>query len=187
MDLKEKTVVVIAGLPLSGKSSLGRALAAKTGLPFIDIDEGPASCAPPQEPNPMASDDARTREQKRMRVAYTVLHAAIEANLEQGFSVIVAATYSRHGSQDFLKAAVDRQGGILKIILCRYDDTPEEIERRIAHRIVSDTVGGCRSVAHYCEDRSRYAGIKLPHTIAMMNGEDGPQKTVELALAYINS
>lgn len=61
--MKPKTVIVIAGLPTTGKSSLGRALAEKTGLHFIDIDEGPAGCVLPQESNPLRSDEARAREQ----------------------------------------------------------------------------------------------------------------------------
>jgi len=185
--LKPKTVIVIAGLPTSGKTTLGNALTEKTGLHFIDIDEGPASCAPPQEPDPYRSDEARTRERGRMTVAYTILHAAVEANLAQGFSIIIAATYSRHTNQDFLQAAIERGGGDLKVIWCQYNDTEEEIERRVADRLAHGAVGGCRSVSHYQDDKSRYEGIELPHIVVRMeNGEKGTNKAVEQALKYIN-
>ena len=181
-------VIAIAGLPTTGKTTLGKALAQATGLHFVDIDEGPASCAPPQEENPLRSDEARARERARMTVAYDTLHAAVEANLVQGFSLIIAATYSRHSSQDFLQAAVARRGGVLKIIWCQYHDTPEEIERRVADRLAHGAVGGCRSTSHYLDDKGRYEGIKLPHTVVLMDGgEEGTQKAVGQALAYIHS
>lgn len=184
--MKPKTAVVVAGLPLSGKTSLCVALAEKIGFHFIDIDEGPAHCVYPQESDPLRSDEARARERARMKVAYTVLHAAIEANLAEGFSVIASATYSRHISQDFLQAAVQQSGGTLKIILCQFDDALEEIERRIADRIARNVVGGCRSVSHYIEDKARYAGIKFPHLVVMMGGgEAGLRRAVAEALAYI--
>ncbi len=185
--LKPKTVIVIAGLPTTGKSSLGRAIAKATDLHFVDIDEGPVSCTPPQESNPYRSDESRAREQARMTVAYTVLHTAVEANLTQDFSIIISATYSRHSNQDFLSAAVDRGGGKLKIVWCQYNDTPEEIERRIKDRLARGAIGGCRSVEHYLDDKAKYAGIKLPHIVVMMEGgEEGLKRTVEQVLLHIN-
>lgn len=185
--MKTKTVVVIAGLPISGKSSLGRALAEKTGLHFIDIDAGPASCVFSQEQNPLRSDEARARERARMTVAYTVLHAAVEAHLSQGFSIIISATYSRHTNQELLQSAVERGNGIMKVIWCQYHDTPTEIERRVADRLARGTVGGCRSVSHYLDDKSRYMGIKLPHIVVMMDcGQEGLNKAVQQAISYID-
>lgn len=123
---------------------------------------------------------------KRMTVAYTVLHAAIEANLMQGFSVIVSATYSRHSNQDFLFSAVNRGDGNLKIILCQYNDTIEEIKRRIQDRLTHGALGGCRSVKHYLDDKDRYAGIKLLHIVVMMeNGKEGLNKTIRQAISHI--
>jgi len=184
--LKPKTVVVVAGLPTSGKSTLARALAEKTGFHFIDIDAGPASCACSQEQNPFRSDEARARERARMTVAYTVLHAAVEANLRQGFSVIIAATYSRHTNQDFLQSAVERGGGTMKVIWCQYNDTPEEIGRRIKDRLTRGSVGGCKSLSDYLDDKARYMGIKFPH-IVIMNNESELDKAVQQALSYIGT
>jgi len=178
---------VIAGLPTTGKSSLGRALAHETGLHFVDIDEGPASCAPPQESNHLRSDDARARERARMTVAYTVIHAAVEANLAQDFSLIISATYSRHANQDLLQEAVERGNGNLKVIWCQYHDTHEEIERRVADRLTRNSVGGCRSASHYLDDKSRYMGIKIPHIVVMMEGgEKGLTEAVQRSILYIN-
>lgn len=185
--MRPKTIIAIVGLPTTGKSSLGRELAVATGIRFIDIDEGPASCTLLQEPDPYRSDETRARERARMTVAYIVLHAAVEANLAEDFSVIVSATYSRHRNQDFLKAAVERGGGTLKIIWCQYRDTPEEIERRINDRVARGVTGGCRSVSHYFDDKKRYEGIALPHiVVAMEGGDEGLTCALSQALTYIN-
>lgn len=186
--MKKKTVIVITGLPTSGKSSLGRALAKKTGLHFVDIDEGPAHCVRPQEPDSQASEESRAREGQRMTVAYTVLHAAVEANLHQGNSLIICATYSRHANQDFLEAAVRRGGGTTCYVLCTYNDTPEEVGRRITERVTTGATGGCRSVEHYFTDKGRYMGIKFPHLTVMMDeGETGIEKAVLEILRLMES
>ncbi len=183
---KSPLVIAVAGLPTSGKSTLARELGKILGIHVLDIDEGPAHCAPAQEPDPYRSPEAKAREGRRMIVAYTVLHTAITANLLQGFPVIVTATYSRHTAQDFLVDAVKQGGGNLKVVWCQYDDTPEEVERRIADRVERGATGGCRSVSHYLDDKARYAGIKLPHTVAMMNGgETGVVQAASQALEFI--
>lgn len=75
--MKESTVIAVVGLPMTGKSTLGHALEKETGWHFIDIDEGPARCAPPQEIEPYRSDEVRARDRARMTVAYATLHAAL--------------------------------------------------------------------------------------------------------------
>lgn len=122
-----------------------------------------------------------------MTIAHTIIHTAVEANLAQGYSLIVSATYSRHSSQDFLSAAVKKNDGNLKVIWCQYSDTPEEIGRRIQDRLERSTVGGVRSVEHYLYDKGRYAGVKLPHIVVMMEGgEEGLNKALAEALKYID-
>lgn len=149
--MKAKTVVVITGLPTSGKTSLGRALAQATGVHFIDIDEGPSLCVFPQVPDPTVSEEAIALDKARMKIAYTTLNAAVTANLAAGFSVIISATYSRHESQDIIQSVIEENGGIMKVILCQYNDTPEEAGRRIADRVAGHKPGGCRTFAHYLE------------------------------------
>ncbi|MDO8582384.1 MAG: AAA family ATPase [bacterium] len=185
MKLTGRTVIAVTGLPTSGKTELMKALAAALGVHYVDIDDGPAKCGPLQEMDPHATEESLAREGRRMRVAYTVLHAAVEGNLGQNFPLVICATYSKHGSQDFLKKAVESQGGILKVVLCEYDDTLEEVTRRIEKRINTGTTGGCRSVAHYYTDKGKWEGIKLPHLVVQMNGEGGVQNAVAKVLEYL--
>lgn len=186
--MKAKTIVVIAGLPTSGKTSLGQTLAQATSVHFIDIDEGPSLCVFPQVLDPATSEDAIALDKARMRVAYSTLHAAVAANLAEGFSVIISATYSRHENQDIIQSVIEENGGIMKVILCQYNDTPEEAGRRIADRVASHKPGGCRTFAHYLEVKNRYMGIKLPHLTVMMDGgQAGMDKATQQALSYINN
>lgn len=161
--VNNKTVIAIMGLPLTGKTTFGRALSQLIGIHYIDIDDGPVRCAPPQEENPYRDDAARMRERKRMIIAYTVKNAAITANLEAELSLIVLATYSRKSAQEFLVQAVQEGGGELKIVWCYFNDTPEEISRRVNDRLARNERGGCRSVQHYLDDKARYEGTELPH------------------------
>ncbi len=182
--MQEKTAVVVIGLPLSGKTTLCRRLAEQLSVHFIDIDDGPARCGPKQEENPYRSEESKTREQKRMRVAYTILHAAVAANLEAGFSFIASATYSRRSAQEFLVKAVEQGGGKLKVIWCVFEDTPEEIKRRVDDRIARSETGGCRSVEHYLDDKARYAGTELPHL--KIDPSKDPEQALLKVLAYIS-
>lgn len=185
MRLTGRTVVAVTGLPTSGKTELIKGLAAALGVHYVDIDDGPARCGPPQEMDPHANEESLKREGRRMRVAYTVLHAAVEGNLGQDFPLVICATYSKKGSQDFLQKAVESQGGTLKVVLCEYNDTLEEVTRRIEKRVNTGATGGCRSVAHYYANKKLWEGIKLPHLVVQMNGEDGVKNAVAEVIQYL--
>lgn len=184
--MKTRTVVALVGLPLSGKTTLGKALGEAIGVHYVDIDQGPAVCAPPQESEPNRSEEALARERARMEVCYDVMLATVEANLRWGFSVIVSATFSNVANQERLKAIVEEGGGILKMIWCQFDDTAEEIERRIQERRSRGLGGGVRSAAHYQEVKGRFAGVQLPHlSVRVEGGQEGLHKALESALSYI--
>lgn len=183
--MEPKTVIVLLGLPGSGKGVLGRILAGLTNLRFIDIDDGPAKCAPPPESDPWRSEETRVYERARMGTAYEILHTAIRAFLEQNLSVIVAAPYSGHYARERLLAAVEKGGGNLKIIQCQYDDTPDEILRRVVRR--QGYLGTCKSVSRYRELKASFLDVHLPHLVVMMEGgEEGIRKAVAQAVAYID-
>ncbi|MDO8557226.1 MAG: AAA family ATPase [Candidatus Jorgensenbacteria bacterium] len=182
--MEEKIVIAIMGIVLSGKTTLGKELSQRTGIHHIDIDDGPARCAPSQEPEPYSSDEKRDRERRRMAVAYSVLHEAITANVTAGFPIIVSAAYSSRKSQEYLCRAVEQNGGKLKLIWCTFEDTDEEINRRIRERLANGDPGGCRSVEHYLDDKSRYEGTDIPHLKVSMMSEN-VNGAAKAALAYI--
>lgn len=171
------------GLALSGKTTLGKELARRTGTHHVDVDDDCARCAPPQQKDPHLSKEGQDRERKRMRVAYTLLHEAVKANLQAGWPVIVSAMYSTKASQEFLRRAIEENGGKLKLIWCVFDDTEEEITRRIEKRISQNEAGGVHSVSHYLEGKARHEGTDLPHL--KVNTSQDLGVVVETALAYI--
>lgn len=185
MDTTRPTVTVIVGLPTTGKTTLGQALAKTSNLLLIDIDDGPALCTKPH-PHPVESEEDFDRLRQVMRVRYRVLLSAIEANLCEGISHIAIATFSRHENQDRLRAAVRRSGGMLRVVWCQYDDTDEEVERRINERVQSGATGGVRSVKHYRNNREHYEGIKLPHLVVRMDHGVDLETVVEQVRDYID-
>jgi predicted kinase len=150
------TVVAIRGLPLSGKSTLARALGSRLRWHVIDVDDmrHVGAGKPNRDEVANSHEDMATkrREGEDMRIAYTLLHEAIRVNIDLGRSLIVAAAYSRKASQQFLLDAMkDHPCVRLKGICCSFDDTREEINRRLG--AADRGRGGCRTVEHYLIDK----------------------------------
>ena len=184
------TCIAIAGIPTSGKTTLGRVLSATTGIRFIDSNEF-ARFAPLADPATFQTDEGRERERARMRIIYSLTHAVAEAYLEADMRIIAAATYSKEASQQRLAKIVERAGGILKILWCQYDMKDEaEVARRLADRATrNDLVAGEVAItAEYLREQiGRTDGIKLPHIVVCMEGGDeGTRAAVEAAIKYIN-
>ncbi len=152
------TVVALRGLPLSGKTTLGKALARELGWTYIDVNsmrEIATTQGRPDEVNPWDNGDTARRESEDMRIAYTLMHEAVRVNLELGRSVIISATYSRQTAQKFLLDIVKAHPGAhLKSIRLKFNDTDEEILRRIAARGLHE--GFCATLEHYLDAKKRY-------------------------------
>lgn len=76
-------------------------------------------------------------------------------------------------------------GGSLKVIWCTFDDTPEEISRRVEDRLSRGAVGGCRSVDHYLADKARYEGTDVRHLVVNTSGDS--DRAVQDVLRYLDS
>jgi len=184
--LKERTVIAIMGLPLSGKTTLGKKLSEKLGLHFIDIDDGPANCAPPRNSSPYSSEEKRNYERNRMVICYRVLHEAVAANLSAGNSFLISATYARQRSQKFLINAVRKSGGNLKLVWCHFDDQAREISKRIEDRKDRGKIGGCRSLSHYLDDKERFEGTNLSHIQVRLDSLEDLEESIAKISDYIN-
>ena len=62
------TCIAIAGIPTSGKTTMGNALSKASGIHFVDSNFGPGACAPPPDPASFQTDEGRIREKTRMRI-----------------------------------------------------------------------------------------------------------------------
>jgi predicted kinase len=85
-ELGHQTVVIVAGPPGAGKSTIAQRIARALGAAWIDIDATVSPIVPLLGPHP--------REVVRAAI-YESLVAAAEASLEAGVHVVVAAPFTR--------------------------------------------------------------------------------------------
>lgn len=184
------TVVALRGLPLSGKTSLGRALAKELGWHFIDVDYcrriGAGDPERDKDLNPYAaSEERKSKEGEDMRIAYTMMHDAVRLNINLGRSVICAATYSRRTAQKFLLDIVRvHPGARLKGIRCVFNDIEEEVRRRIAS-VDRDREGGCKTVEHYLIDKNVRHDYTDLWGVLEVNTSEAVESCVAQALDFI--
>ncbi len=159
------TLVIIAGLPLAGKTTLGDALQDRLGIKYVDIDrlreQVTGLLTKEQNDELWKKPDASKIQEQNMRIAYQAMHeGAVNAMLGAGRSIIISATYSRKGSQEFLAGLTRKHGAKVKIVLCTIKNpTPEELERRMAREAGRKFVSGCNSWADYQDISARYQSV----------------------------
>lgn len=156
------TLVVIAGPPLSGKTTLGKSLQKITGFHYCDSDNlrAVAFGVPTHEEykerwkNP---ENATKLIRQDMALAYRILHEVVSLSLEAQRSLIISATYSSRISQKFLKEIADKHKAALSLVVCRIqDETREEIERRMKRDDNGEFVYGLRTWEDYQTKRPMY-------------------------------
>lgn len=158
-------LVIIAGLPLAGKTTLGDALQNRLGIKYVDIDrlreQVTGLLTKEQNDELWKRPDASTIQKRNMRIAYQAMHeGAVNAMLGASRSLIISATYSQKGSQEFLAGLTHKHGAKVKIVLCTImNPTPEELERRMAREAGGKFVSGCNNWADYQDISARYQSV----------------------------
>ncbi len=156
------TLGIIAGMPCSGKSTLGRALERKTRIHYCDSDDlrmaafGALTHAQYEErwKNP---DRAQKLTAQDMGLSYELLHFAMRLSLDAGRSILVSATYSRLASQEIAKRIAKLFEAQLRLVLCDLGSpTQEEAERRMKRDDGQDVVLGTRTWEDYKRNEIRY-------------------------------
>ncbi len=175
-------IIAIGGLPLAGKTTLGRLLSAKTGIHYVDIDDGPAHCALPMADDPYSTPEKTAVENARMDILYEVLHATALAHISVGHSLIISATYRTADRRGQLLETIEH-GNDFEFLLCRMDDTTEEVARRVDLRTASKEIGGCRSVEQYFKLRPLWTKPDFPHRV--IDTTQGPHVALEQALRVL--
>jgi len=170
IKLFSPTVILIAGLPAVGKTTLAKALSAKLGVRHLYIDEDfrrPIFGQP--NPDPYANPETKKAAAMEMGFAYDgLIKIGTKGHLLLGRSLIVTATFSRPLARANVRVImVEHPEAKLKVIWCR-TQRPEaeeiaEIQRRLDERKKGDYAGGCNSVGHYLDDKRRYPSMDLPH------------------------
>lgn len=89
MIVFEKCIVVLAGLPLTGKSTLGKELSEQSNLVYFDVEIAR------REIERSGSWLGQEKEKQIMLSAYKRNHQWAKTKLSEGQPVVLAATYSR--------------------------------------------------------------------------------------------
>lgn len=152
-------LIVLAGLPLSGKTELGRAIAENTDTVFFDIDETR------QEISPGSEWLGPEKEKQIMLEAYKQNHQKAREALRLGKNVVVAATYSREVYHEMAKELATETGAALHFFVLTIPQT--EVEKRIEIRKQSGTDSNITDMKSYAEVRDRYTP---PPKARILNG-----------------
>ena len=111
-------LVVVSGLPGTGKSSLGRQLAQRVSLAILETDALRKTLFP--EPTYSAGESTRL---------FKATHLLIEDLLKQGISVLLDATNLVEGHRERLYNIADRLGA--KLIIIRVEAPPQMVKERL--------------------------------------------------------
>ena len=164
-ELKRPLLVILAGLPLSGKTTLGDELEKQTGIKFCDSDRlrGQITGHPTRaeyDRRMSLGKEGIAIQAKDMQIAYECLRLNAGVMLEAGRPIIVAATYSRKISQEFLREIAVKYNAKVRVILCRLgNDTEEVVRGRMKRDEGATTVFGCSSWTDYVDVRERYQAV----------------------------
>ncbi|MEK7181168.1 MAG: AAA family ATPase [Patescibacteria group bacterium] len=193
MELEKPKIVVFCGKPLSGKSTIAKAVAEQIGAYLVDIDDNvrtPLVGMP--HPHPNKFEELMQNDRLEMAAAYDLLFATIQtymARLKR--SLVVTATFSRKaGGQDRLLSTWDsyKESVDLRVLWCNprnFDDA--EVLRRLASRSfgVGGYIGGVNSLERVREVEARFEPIMIPHIALDTSSPENEHACIVQALDYI--
>lgn len=149
-------IVVLAGLPRTGKGTLANALAQQTNFVHLDVDYMRYKEHPPEMIPPRGTDE---EEYQKMIEAYRNNHKLAKQVLIGGKPVILNATYSRSTYHEMLHE-LSRETGC-QIIFYQLE-APDDV---IRERFLSGQQSGASNIssfAQYEAIRSRYETYSGP-------------------------
>lgn len=151
----KRQIVLLCGLPLTGKTTLGKELEARLKIPFVDIDViRQALFEQPQEEMDQELD------QFQMMISYKALFWVTDFLAKLDYTFIIAATFSRDWHHQKVIEISKRNNTPVRPIYLFASD--EEIMKRISQReIKKDSFSTCRTPEHYEKDKGRHKLIPL--------------------------
>ncbi len=168
MKLETQTLIVLAGWPGVGKSTVAKILAERFNIRHIDIDDDVRTTyfgVPPA--NDGTDPEIDKRDRAEMGGSYTIFFGLIEGFLQAGRSLIVTSTLSskKHGQDRLMAICAKYPHARLRLLWLKPDLDDEEIKRRLDQRMAAGYTGGTRSVMRIRELEKRYEPIVIPHHV----------------------
>ena len=169
-------IIVFAGLPLTGKSTLAKFLEAKLKIARLDIDEIRQMLF---RHHPLDSETNRELDQAQMRSSWESLYALAANVLLAGDSVIVAGTFSREIQHQQIAFVAENRGATLRIVFCH---APDEVilERMELRKRDKGNSSNLKSMEGYNRVKARYVKISAPDIL-----ESDTSRPIEECLAEI--
>jgi len=180
----DKTLIIICGVPLSGKTSIAKKVAEELGVKHLDVDTDirfPIFGKPEQGAD--LTPEGKEQERVEMLASYKVMLSATNELLTLGRSVILTATFSREVYWELTNAVMAKHSDVkLRVIQCKIaDDSDEEIWRRIRERGVHTV----NSPAQYREVKNRYIKLPVEHLEVDTTGPDNLVEKVSRIVKYV--
>lgn len=184
-------VIILCGLPATGKSTLGKHLSRHLNARHLDLEENilfPIFGLP--DPNPYRSEKITEALRNEFRQSYDLLMHAAEAHLILEKSVILTAPFGNTRSQLHIeKLTTTHPTTPIWIIYCktrRLEIEKAEIEQRLKNRTFGvDYFGCCNAIEHYLSDKPRFVDISMPHLELDTFPPHSVESCVQAILDYI--
>jgi predicted kinase len=163
------SIIALTGLSVSGKSTLGAALAKDSNTVWLDVDTARKKID--------AKSGWRGPEQEKeiMLRAYARNHALAKRCLGEGKPIALCATYSRKTYHDMLRQLRDSSGVPLFVYLLELSD--EVAEGRLAQRRKEKSLSNVTTREAYLEQKHRY----IPFPGGELTVLDGSRPVLEQA------
>lgn len=160
----QKCIVAVAGPCLSGKTTLAEALASKTNMVYLDIDEARIEIYGDQLSPPMGA-------------CYERNHDHAKPYLLEGKPVILGATYSWTGYHEMLKKLAEETQTPLRVILLKtsLEEIIDRVKMRQEHRDLSDVTTAEKAIDLY----QRYQPISNDPEVRVIEIDSSSSQPVE--------
>ncbi len=157
----EPTLIVVSGLPGTGKTYFCGKLAER--LPFVILESDTL------RKTLFRSPDYSARESSQL---FRAIHLLIERLLKKGISIILDATNLSERNREYLYSIADRLG--VRLVLVRVEAPPEVVRERLAARRLDSDSKSDAGWAIYSKMKASVQRISRNHYVADTSRDINP-------------
>lgn len=164
MILSRQTLIVLAGCPLTGKTTMGDSLRDLLKVPFIAVDR----IRPLLFGQSVKHRDDKTGDFHQLSRAYPAMRGMADEVLQLGDSLILEGSFSSkiHGQEKIIKYLAGRhKEARLRIVLMEIPDEAIErvIQERVDKRMADGNDSGATTADDYLRVKKRFEPLEIPH------------------------